>query len=60
MQEGVTAHADHFGPVPAEEGPRSEAYAGWVGDATKANGAAMALVSERPAEAEKTYREARD
>ena len=51
MQQRVTAHADHFGSIPAKEGPRSEAHAGWVGDAAKADGAAMALVSKRPAKA---------
>jgi len=60
MQQGVAAHADHFGTIPAKEGARGKSHAGRVGDATQANRAAMALVGESPTETDEADGKAGD
>src|SRR5260370_23375791 len=58
VEQGVSAHADHLGSVPAEEGARGQAHGGRVGDAPQADRAPLALVPNGPTEAEQTDREA--
>ena len=48
----MAADADELGAVPGEEVSGRLTYACWVGEFAKADRAALALISERPAEAE--------
>src|SRR5258708_4044052 len=54
----MSTHADHLGPVPAEESARGQAYRSRVGDAAQADGAPVALIGNGPAESKQTDCEA--
>src|ERR1700709_1912957 len=50
VQQAMTANADQLGSVPCEEGPRWLPDASWIRQLAETYGAALSLVSKRPAQ----------
>src|SRR6266704_2010174 len=60
VKKCVSTHAHHLGSVPSEEGTRSDTDTRGMSDTMEADGAALPLIRQGPAETEQANREARD